>query len=250
MSYLIDSAYYSNRIIYLKIKLKRIDFMYKNHRQDVPIDIIPCLSPGFTFLRIAHILPQLGLVSVYLNDKPIILANYLDFSPYFPVIPGVYNFRFHSPLNNTLLFEIKNLEVPPNQLSTLVVTGSMENLSVLQVIDDINEKVDADETKVRVFNLTTDKIVYNISSNSYSDSGELLYRSGTNYFKAHPGEGVLEVQLPNGKSQTVNLELNPGRIYTIYVAESVDPTSPAYKLGNILQFIHVVDGNTALIKCI
>jgi hypothetical protein len=224
--------------------------MYKNHRQDVPMDIIPCLSAGFTFLRVAHILPQLGLVSVYLNDKPIILANYLDFSPYFPVIPGVYDFKFYSPLNNTLLFEIKNLEVPPNQLSTLVVTGSLENLRVLEVIDDINERVDADETKVRIFNLTTDKIAYNISVNSYNDSGELLYRSGTDYLEAPPGEAVLQVQLPNGKAQTVNLDLNPGRIYTIYVAESLDPTSPAYKLGNILQFIQVVDGNTALIKCI
>jgi hypothetical protein len=224
--------------------------MYKNHRQDVPIDVIPCLAPGFTFLRIAHILPQLGLVSVYLNDKPIILANYLDFSPYFPVIPGVYNFRFYSPLNNTLLFEIKNLEVPANQLSTLVVTGNLENLRVLEVIDDINEKVDADETKVRVFNLTTDKIAYNISLNNYNNSGELLYRSGTNYVKTSPGEAVLQVQLPNGKTQTINLDLNPGRIYTIYVAESLDPTSPSYKLGNILQFILVVDGNTAIIKCI
>jgi hypothetical protein len=224
--------------------------MYKNNRQNVPLDIIPCLPPGFSYLRIAHILPQLGLVSVYLNDRPVIFANYLDFSPYFPVVPGIYDFSFYSPSNNTLLFEIKNLEVPTDQLSTLVVTGSLENLRVLQVIDDINQKVDADETKVRIYNLTLDKIAYNIASSNYNNSGELLYRSGTNYLEIPPGVGKLQIQLPNGNTQSLNINLNPGRIYTIYVAESLDPTSPSYELANILQFIQVVDGNTVLTKCI
>ena len=224
--------------------------MYKNNRQEVPLNIIPCLPPGSSFLRVANILPQLGLVNVYLNDRPVITANYLDFSPYFPVVPGIYNFRFYSPLDNTLLFEIRDLEVPTDQLSTLVVTGSLENLQVLQVIDDINQRVNADETKIRIFNLTTDKIAYNISSTGYNRSGELLYRSGTDYLEITPGEGKLQVQLPNGNIQALNLSLNPGRIYTIYIAESLDPTSPSYELGNILQFIMVVDGNTTLHKCI
>jgi len=224
--------------------------MYKNNRQDVPLDIIPCLPPGFSFLRVAHILPQLGLVNVYLNDRIVIRANYMDFSPYFPVLPGIYDFKFYSVLDNTLLFEINDLEVPPNQLSTLVVTGSLENLQVLQVIDDINENVELDETKIRIYNLTLGKIAYGISSSSYNNAGELLHGSGTDYLDIPPGESRLQVQLPNGNTQALNLSLKPGRIYTVYIAESLDPTSPLYMLGNILQFIQVVDGNTILNKCI
>jgi Domain of unknown function (DUF4397) len=224
--------------------------MYKTNRQDVPIDIIPCLPPGLSFLRIAHVLPQLGLVNIYLNDRPVIRANYLDFSPYFPIVPGIYDFRFYSPQNNTLLFEIDDLEVPTDQISTLVVTGDLENLGVVQVLSDINQRVDADETKIRIFNLTLDKLAFNINSSNYNNSGELQERSGTNYLEIPPGEARLQVQRPNGNIQSLNLTLNPGRIYTIYVAESLDPTSPSYELGNILQFIQVVDGNTILHKCI
>lgn len=225
-------------------------YYVQKNRQIVPLDIIPCLPPGFSFLRISHLLPQLGLVSVYLNDRPIIQLNYKDFSSYFPVVPGTYNFRFYSTKDNTLLFEIKDLEVPTNQLFTIVITGSLQNLQSLLVTDDINQRVDSDETKVRIYNLTLSKISASISSSAYNKYGELLQETGTSYLDIVPGVASLQVQLPNGNTQTTNLNLSPGRIYTIYIAESLDPTSPFYKQGNILQFIQVVDGNTLLVKCI
>ena len=218
-----------------------------NNRQDIPLEIIPCLTTGFSFLRLAHILPQLGIVSVYLNDIEVMLENYLDFSPYFPVVPGNYNLRFYSPLDNTLLFEIKNIEIQPNQLSTFVITGSKENPQAFQIIDDINERVKIDETKLRIFNITSDKITFNISSGTYNNSGEVLYGSSTNYLQIPPDECRTEITLPDNTTQGANVMLNPGRIYTMYIAQNLDTTTQQKEL---LKFILVVDGNTAINKCI
>jgi len=122
----------------------------------------------------------------------------------------------------------------------------------LPIIDDVDQNVMPDETKIRFYNLDSSNVNFNMSVPSGSISRSLSTGEGTDYTNINPGQHSFQVRSSNENIQPINITiyLKPGRIYTLYITGSVDPNSPSYSQGNIPQVILSVDGNTVLPKCI
>jgi hypothetical protein len=80
----------------------------------------------------------------------------------------------------------------------------------------------------------------------------LSYLQSTNYNLINPGRHRFQVSSSNPyvRPIDINIDLKPGRIYTLYITGSMDSNSPGYKTGNIPQIILAVDGNTLYNKCL
>jgi len=109
-----------------------------------------------------------------------------------------------------------------------------------------------DQTKFRIFNLDSFAITFDIALPTGLVSTALSSGSGTSYTRIVPGSYRLHVHSHNPITPTksVIIPFNPGRIYTIYIVPSIDPSSSIYNQANIPQVIMVIDGNTCFNKCI
>ena len=181
------------------------------------------------------------------------LVEYKEVTNYIPTRPAkARNVKVYNSQNNELLIEI-DCEIIGGQIMTCVAYGSLSDFKFKQIIDDINETVMPDETKIRLYNLDSTDVSVTITSRPPSGilSADLVHDSGTNYIKMNPGDYNLQIRFP---SQTrpinMNLNLKPGRIYTLYIISGVSPDSANYDKLNIPQVILVVDGNTLFNKCV
>jgi hypothetical protein len=225
-----------------------------NNRQVINEQIEPCTPPEYSFIRGFHALPELTPVDVYVNDM-LRAKNlgYKDMSPYMPSGLETYNVQiFPTGTKDNPLLDLKGLEVPKGQIVTFIILGSVEDIKVMPIIDDINENIRPDETKIRFYNLDSSPVTFIFSLPNGSLSRTLPFGEGTDYNEVNPGEHRFQVRSTNQTIPPINITLNlkPGRIYTLYITGSVDPASLGYGQGNIPQIILTVDGNTELKKCI
>lgn len=219
------------------------------HRELIDELIIPCLIPQYSFIRFFNSMPESPAIDIYVNDQLLIASNtYKGITPYFPALAGVYNIQVYlTGTKDTPIIEIKEVQIYQGQIITLVIAGTITNIEIVTAVDDINQTIKPDESMVRIFNLTHDFLTYSIGSMIYS--GLVSYK-GTGYIKMSPGPYTLEVRPPHRSHIiAVKVSLTPGKIYTIYILESVRPDSPQYQSANIYQILQVVDGNTILKKC-
>jgi len=215
---------------------------------------VPCTPPEYSFIRGLHALPELQPVDVYVNNM-LRAKNfgYKDMTPYMPSGFEMYNIQiFLSGTNENPLVDIQNLKVPKGQIMTFAILGSIEDIKLLPIIDDINEITIPNETKIRFYNLDSSITTLDLTLPKSSISLFLEPGSGTAYTKIIPGNHRLKVSSTNPYVRPINIEIDfkPSRLYTIYVTGSIDPSSPGYALGNIPQVILSVDGNTMISKCI
>ena len=91
---------------------------------------------------------------------------------------------------------------------------------------------------------------FTLSSPSGSSTIALDSGSGSNYTQIDPGSYSLALTIPGQRPKTINIIFNPGRIYTVYIINSISPDTPGYDQANIPQVILVVDGNTIFTKCV
>jgi hypothetical protein len=218
------------------------------HRELIDELIIPCLIPQYSFIRFFNSMPESPAIDIYVNDELLIASNtYKGITPYFPALAGVYNIQIYlTGTKDTPIIEIKVVQIYQEQIITLVIAGTINNIEIVTVVDDINQTIKPDESMVRIFNLTHNFLTYSIGI-IYSG---LVSNKGTAYIKMSPGTYTLEVRPPaRSHIKAVKVDLNPGKIYTIYILESVRPDSPQYQNANIYQILQVVDGNTILKKC-
>ena len=144
--------------------------------------------------------------------------------------------------------EFTEVELYGEQILTFAITGTVDDMQLVTIIDDINIKINPDEAMVRIFNLTHDVLTYDIVNYIFSS---LSSNEGTEYTKINPGRYLLEIRPPHRSHKiAINITIKPGKIYTIYILESMPPNSPQYQYANIYQVIQVVDGNTVFKKCI
>jgi len=223
------------------------------NRQIVYEDLGPCLIPRYSFIRVFNSIAQCPGVDIYKDDGLKIAANvrYRVITPYFPVREGVYNIKIYlAGSKDTLLSEINELQIIGEQIITFVISGTLDNMDITVVIDDINQNVFPDRAKTRIADFTLKTLSFTMISGPNSFTGQLNVNQNSEYIDTPTGEYILEIvpfQRNNGISVRVNI--SPGRIYTLYILESIPPTSPFYEEGNIYQVIQVVDGNTYFEKC-
>ena len=219
------------------------------HRELIDESIIPCLIHNYSFIRLFNSMPESPALDIYINDEFIIARNiaYKGITPYFPLQSGVYNIQIYlTGTKDNPIVELKQVQIYQDQIITVLIVGTADNLELVTAVDDINQTIKPDESMVRIFNLTHDYLTYGIG-NIYSG---LLSNKGTEYIKMSSGDYKLEIRPPHRSHKiSITVSINPGKIYTIYVLESVPPNSPEYKFYNIYQILQVVDGNTVLKKC-
>ena len=142
---------------------------------------------------------------------------------------------------------------PNEQILTIALFGGTSNLKFLQIVDDINVRVTPDETKIRFYNLDSIPITFTVNPVIDTQSRSLTSGEGTEYYNVSPGNYNIQIswpsELPGYRPKSVNITLNPGRIYTLYFINSINPDSPSYSVANIPQVVLVVDGNTLYEKC-
>lgn len=219
------------------------------NRQIVYELLNPCLDEQASMARVFNAAPGLSSMDLYINDLPRIWnVEYKEITNYIPTRPGPRNTKLYQAQTNDLLLELPNIDVPPGQIITAAVFGSSNNLQYMPIVDDINETIKPDKTKLRFYNLDTFDVAFSFTSSIGSTSRSLASGIGTEYIQVNPGEYRLQIRSTNPINMTLNLK--PGRIYTIYIIGSVSPDSSGYAQLNIPQVILSVDGNTLFNKCI
>lgn len=214
----------------------------------------PCVTPICALIRGFQSLPELPPVDVYVNDIMVSRNfQYKDMAQYKTSCFEVYNVKiFPTGTKDKPLADINNIKTPVGQILTFAITGSVEDINIIPIIDDINERIRPDETKIRFYNLDNSVISFEMSLPQGSISQSLSYLQSTNYNLINSGRHRFQVSSsnPNVRPIDINIDLKPGRIYTLYITGSMDPNSPGYKTGNIPQIILAVDGNTLYNKCL
>jgi len=180
--------------------------------------------------------------------------KYKDMTQYMPTCPENYHVQFFwAGTKDNPIVDIKGITIPQGQVITLALSGSIQDIKAIPIIDDINETIMPDQTKIRFYNLDNSTISFDMAmANKSSISRSLSFGERTNYNLISPGEYRFELRssISNIKPLNINIDLKSGRIYTLYITGSIDPSSSAYSMGNIPQIILSVDGNTLLKKCI
>ena len=196
-------------------------------------------------VRTLNAIPGSGSIDLLVNNVPFLLGlEFMELSIYRPALPLVGDVTYYPSGNrDNLLLELKNYELLGGQIMTFALTDFSKGMEVVPIVDDINQRVAPDETKVRVYNLDATNLAFTLGTLSRN----LLPGTGTEYIGINPGRYKLNVKTTSQKSMNINL--NPGRIYTIYILGSINAKSPSYKTGNIPQVILAVDGNTVFDKC-
>jgi Domain of unknown function (DUF4397) len=204
-----------------------------------------CLDHRVSMARTLNAIPELGPIDLYVNNVPFLInLDYMGLSSYRPALTSIDNVRYYPSGNkDNILLELKNYALHGGQIMTFALVDFSKGMEVLAIIDDINERVMPDETKVRIYNLDASDLTFALDNTSRG----LEPGVGTEYFEINPGKYRLEVKTTNQKSMTI--DLNPGRIYTIYIVGSINAKSPNYATHNIPQVILATDGNTVFSKC-
>lgn len=223
------------------------------NRQSI-YDFLPlCIDEYASIVRAFNAVPGLLPIDFYANDIPRITnVEYREITNYIPTSAAKRNAKIYQSKSNNLLLEIKDFELIGGQIITFAFWGGSNNYKLLPIIDDVNENVMRDETKVRFYNLDTTPITFTVALPSGLLSRALAPGNGTNYTKINPGNYNLQIRSSNQATppKIVILPLEPGRIYTVYILASIDPNSPNYAQANIPQVVLVVDGNTFFNKCV
>jgi len=208
----------------------------------------PCLDKQASMARVFNAVPDLQPIDIYSDEKPRMTnIEYKEITNYMPTRPGPRIVRVYTSKEHKLLLETET-SVTPGQIMTYTVCGSLNNLQLLPIVDDINVDIMPDRTKLRFFNLDSYSAAITITSPIGSTSLFLDFGNGSNYTEINPGEYKLQVRSTN--TVNMSLTLKPGRIYTVYILGSISADSPNYIQANIPQVILSVDGNTLFDKCI
>jgi hypothetical protein len=195
--------------------------------------------------RTLNAIPGSDPIDIYVNEIPFLLnLDYMELSTYRPVLPVTGDVKYYPSGNrDNLLLELKDYLLQGGQIITFALVNFSKGMEVLPIFDDINERVAPDKTKIRIYNLDASNLTFSLGAITSS----LAPGNGTDYIDINPGRHRLDVQSTNQK--TININFNPGRIYTIYIVGSINAESPSYATGNIPQVILAVDGNTIFDKC-
>jgi hypothetical protein len=60
---------------------------------------------------------------------------------------------------------------------------------------------------------------------------------------------AVETNKPGAYNPTARVSLPIGKLTTVYIVGSLDPTSKLFKEGGSAQFVIIVDGNTSFTVC-
>jgi len=157
------------------------------NRQDIYDTLNPCIDNQASMVRMFNLVPGIS-IDIYINDSPRVVGlEYGELSDYMPTIIGKRNLKVYQSQTDNLLLELQDFDIPPGQILTYVFFGSPSNVRMLPLLDDINETIAPDRTKVRFYNLDASDAALTITSSIGSTSISLASGNGNNYTQINPG---------------------------------------------------------------
>jgi Domain of unknown function (DUF4397) len=216
----------------------------------------PCVNPNFSFVRVFNAITEPIKLNVYIDDVEIARnLEYKDFSNYVPIPKGDRNIKIYSDQQpDSPLIELNNVDIPTNQIATLVTWKVGESLQTMILIDDVTQQLYRDKTVFRIVNVSTDNLSINITSPDaqYNVNRNLRHGEYDGYLTRNPGLYTFVFTLSSQEqSELIRRTLNnrAERIYTEYIVGTMDTNSVAHQEGYYLEFVLSIDGNIIIKQC-
>lgn len=203
--------------------------------------VIPTIN---SFIRVLHALPEVGTVDVYVNDN-LAFQNlaYKRVSKYLPIGPGTNRIQVTMAGDPGTTVIDTEIDIPPSEVLTLAITGSLEKVSILPIIQNISP-LEPQETRVRFAHLAKDAPGLDVVLNEDPIFNNVGYKQVTDYMAISPGSYNLQVK-PAGKEEPLataeDVVFKTGQAYTIYGVGLVEG-SPSLEIIFLEESLPVVKG--------
>ncbi len=176
-------------------------------------------NPNYSLVRVLHAVPDGEVVDVYINDT-LFFSDlvFRQFSPYIYLPEGSYNMSVYSANTRENPLISRNINVDKNKLITIAMVGNAGTLRLLNIEEGI-ETPTKGKSKTRVVNLVPNSPDMNILYNDTVLFEHNDFRDITDYKEIDPGIYRIDLELvENGKIvRTTRVNINPDRIYTLYL---------------------------------
>lgn len=197
----------------------------------------------YSYLRLLHAAPGAPPVDVYANDR--LVASNLAFSQlssYIRIRPGRYIIEVYPAGNmeNPVLRE--NISIPPRSISTVSVTGQLENLELLNIADPEREPR-MNTSYIRIAHFSQDAPTIDARIDNRNLFRNISFNNVTEYEPVNPGTYEINIYVSGTDNRVLQIPyqvLQPGFYYTLYILGLVngEPT---------LRGITTIDGLYTLV---
>ncbi len=200
------------------------------------------VAPMSSYIRILHASPDAPGVDIYVNENLIARdVIYKEFSPYIPIVGGLYNVKVYPTGTKIKPVIDTNVNIPPSSIFTVAATGKLADIGLTLVPEPPIKRL-PNETFLRFVHLSPEAPNVDITSNNTKLFSDIEYKEIAPYIPIKPGKYELQIMTvgTNNIILTVpNINLKPGKIYTVYFV-GLTTGEPS------LQVLIPLDGSTYL----
>lgn len=199
------------------------------------------MRPAVAYLRLLHASPGTSAVDVYANSSLIASGlSYRGFTEYLQVIPGKYIIKvFPTGTTGTALVETE-VEVPVQSIVTAAVIGASPSIGVKAFFEPVLQ-IPAGKLYMRFANLVPDSPGLDlVLSDGTALFEDVSYGAAASYIAVFPNTYTFYLQQTGTDKRLLyvpNIQLMPGRFYTVYAIGQVKGNTP-------LQVLVPLDGNS------
>lgn len=194
-----------------------------------------------SLVRLFNALPKYLAVDVYIDDILVFSdLNYSEFTKYVYSENANHKFDVYEAgtKENSIITEMVN--VPDGELITVAIIGSLQNLSLLVIVDYASKNTSHEYSSARIIHLDISTPGVDIYIDDEILFTDIRYKQGTKYLDFNPGK--YHIKLVDHENEKVilplKINLKPERIYTIYIVRN----------SNKAGVIQSVDGNTYICR--
>ncbi len=176
-------------------------------------------NPNYSLVRVLHAVPNGEVVDVYINDT-LFFSDlvFRQFSPYIYVPEGSYQISVYPANTRENPLVSRNIDVEKDKLITIAIAGNAGTLRLLDIEEEFETPAKG-KSETRVVNLVPNSPDINIIYNDSALFESIDFRDVTDYKEILPGIYRIDLELvENGKIvRTTRVNINPDRIYTLYL---------------------------------
>lgn len=199
------------------------------------------MRPAVSYMRLLHASPGTSAVDVYANSSLIASGlSYKGFTEYLQVIPGKYNIKVFPAGTTGLALVDTDVEVPVQSIVTAAVTGISPNIGVKAFFEPVLQ-IPAGKLYLRFAHLVPDGPELDLAlSNGTRLFEDVSYGTAASYIAVFPDIYTFCLRQTGTDKNLLyvpNIQLLPGRFYTIYAVGQLKGNTP-------LQVLVPLDGNS------
>lgn len=200
-------------------------------------------APMSSYIRVLHAVPDAPGVDIYVNENLIARdVIYKEFTPYIPIVGGLYNIKVYPTGNKTNPVIDKSINIPPSSIFTIAATGRLADIDLTLVPEPPIQRL-PNQTFVRFVHLSPEAPSVDVTlPNGTKLFSDIEYKEIPPYITIRPDRYEFQIREfgTNKLLLTVpNINLKPGKIYTVYFV-GLTTGEPS------LQVLIPLDGNTYL----